>query len=143
MIFTTGIFARGDARYYTRIEFPDAIMVEGVLTPVGDSLILDLYDKLSAYTTSKLISIQKGIFYDASDIPDSDDRTVERRLKILCKFDDQSVKQIEIPAATELPGLAELFTDLSGCLYTSGAVGSPISAILKVDSPPERKARGK
>lgn len=143
MIFTTGIFALGDARYYTRIEFPDTIMVGGVPTPVTDSMIHLLYGALGKYSAAKIIAIQKSIYYDNELIPDSNDAAVERRLKILCKFANGDAKQIEIPAATELPDLAELLTDLQSHLYTSGTVGSPVTSILKVDSPPERKARGK
>jgi len=143
MIFTTGIFARGDARYYTRIEFPDTILVDSVPTPITDEMIINLYDALSNYSAAKLIAVQKSIAYEIADIPDSNDAEVERRLKVLCKFANGQVKQIEIPAATALPDLTELLSDLQVGLYTSGAIGSPVESILKVDSPPERKARGK
>lgn len=142
MIFCTGIFARGDARYYTRLELPDTVLVEGVPTPFDDSMILDAFAALKPYTDAKLISVMRGILYDVSNIPDSNDAEVERRLKILCRFVGGDVKQIEIPAATSLPDVGDLLTSFSG-LIKHPTTGQPVDAILKVDSPPERKARGK
>lgn len=142
MILATGVFARGDARYYTRLEFPESRMVEGTPVPTTDSMIRNAFNALTLFTGAKCISVLKGILYDPTGIPDSNDVSVEHRLKVLIRFVGGDVKQIEIPAADVLPDLANLKMTLANFLWHP-TTGAGIESILKVDAPPERKARGK
>jgi len=136
MFLTTGIYAMGDARFYSRIEMPDLINA----VPTTDQQIIDAHQALAGFTSAKLIAVTKSIMYDATGIPESDPEA-ESRIKILIRFANGNAKQVEVPAADTEPTKAAVLAAITGKLFD--ADGSAVTAVIKIDTPPERKARGK
>lgn len=136
MFLTTGIYAMGDARFYSRIEMPDLINA----LPTTDQQIIDAHQALAGFTSAKLIAVTKSILYDPTEIPESDPEA-ESRIKILIRFANGNAKQVEVPAADTEPTKAAVLAAIAGKLFD--ADGSAVSAVIKIDTPPERKARGK
>lgn len=136
MVLTTGIYAMGDARYYSRIEMPSLIDSN----PLTDQQIIAAHNALAEFSAGKLIAIQKSVFYDGTGIPDADPGA-ESRLKILVKFSNGNAKQMEVPVADTEPTKAAVLAMITGKVYDVD--GSAVTAVIKIDTPPERRARGK
>lgn len=136
MFLTTGIYAMGDARYYSRIEMPNVIGID----PTTDQQVIDAHQALAGFSGAKLIAVQKSILYDDTNIPEADP-DCESRLKILVKFANRHAKQIEVPAAETEPTKSDVLDAIQGKIFDSD--GSGVVAVIKIDTPPERKARGK
>jgi len=128
----------GDARYYARKEFPD--QRSGVDTT--NAFVLGYFTAIETLSGARLIAVQKSIYYDATNIPDADPE-VESRVKLLLRYDDHITEQVEIPCLE--PGTTLSKAALKA-LLDGKAVSrddGPLHQVVKFDTPPERKARGK
>lgn len=138
MFLATGVFAMGDTRYYARKEFPD--QHGGVDTT--NAFVIAYFNAIATLSGAKLIAVQKSIMYDPTGIPDADPE-VESRAKILLRFADHITEQIEIPCLEPDTTLSKTaLTTLLGTAAVSREDGA-LKQVVKYDTPPERKARGK
>jgi len=138
MFLATGVFAMGDARYYARKEFPD--QHGGVDTT--DAFVIAYFTAIESLSGAKCIAVQKSIMYDPTAIPNADPE-VESRAKVLLRFADHITEQIEIPALEPSTELSKAGLSL---LLTGPAVSredGALTQVVKFDTPPERRARGK
>jgi len=140
MFLATGVFAMGDARYYSRVEFPDLNPVTGVA--FTDAQIIAAFTPMEAISAAKLIAVQKSILYDPTAIPDADP-TIEHRVKVLMRWDDNHVSAFEIPCKAKGTSLSETSVATAFDQKIFSKHGGQHGEVIKLDTPPERKARGK
>ncbi len=134
-VLTTAVFAMGDARYYSRLRVP---------ATWTDSQIQGIWHTLASYSAAKLISVQKGIYFDGSGIPSADPQ-IEFRAKILVSHIDGSSTQLEIPMIEPTADLNpdDLADDLIAHGYVNVVSGSGVRGIAQLTRTQERRARGK
>jgi len=132
---TTFTVAMGDARYYVRKLFQDLVY------PVGheaagelDSTSMKIEEDamrsaIADLTNGKVIGVQRGTYYDASNIPNGTSAN-DKQIVLLIKFGtavDAPVRQITIPQAIEdadVPGWFEL--NKAGILDSDGTAASEL-----------------
>lgn len=139
MFLSTGIFAMGDARYYARKEFPD---LDPIGNPTTDAFVIAYFNAIGTLSGAKLIAVQKSIMFDDTGIPDADPQ-VESRAKILLRYNDHITEQVEIPCLEPATTLSKAALET---LLTGKAISrenGTLDRVVKFDTPPERKARGK
>lgn len=128
----TGIVGLGDARYYTRHQFP---------SDVADSAIVSFFQATAVLSEGKLMSVMKSIFEDLADIPNGDSLP-EFRIKMLLEYPMKRAEVIELPVVTAVsPDLEAWFNTNKAALINQ--YGDAPTGIIQIDSRRERKARGR
>lgn len=138
MFLATGIFAMGDTRYYARKEFPDSHNGN----PTTDAFVVSYFGAIETLSGAQLIAVQKSIMYDPSNIPPADPE-IESRVKILLRFDDHITEQVEIPCLEPGTTLSKQALQTLLTPVTVSREDGPLQQVVKFDTPPERKGRGK
>lgn len=131
MFMGTGVFAQGDARYYTRHMFAAG---------TTEARVIAFFTALALRSYCKLISVMKSLTSDMTDIPDSLPGN-DLKEKLLVQYEDQTSSIIEIPVAKKpIDDVDAWFAANKASIVNQ--LGSPAASIVKAEYPTQRRARG-
>lgn len=131
MFMGTGVFAQGDARYYTRHMFADG---------TTEAQVIAFFTALAQRSYCKLISVMKSLTSDMENIPDSLPGN-DLKEKLLVQYEDKTSSIIEIPVAKKpIADLDTWFATNKASIVNQ--LGSVAETIVKAEYPTQRRARG-